>query len=314
MTRRPTVLFIAGIGRSGSTLVDRALGEVPGFQSLGEVVHLWRRGLIDNEQCGSSEPFRSCPFWNKVGHVAFGGWDRLDAEATIELQRRVDRTRYVPLLATKHLTRGFRAPLERYASILGDVYNAAAEISGARVLIDSSKHVSTAYVLRHVGAIDLAVLHLVRDPRAVAYAWTKTKARPSAGADAEMARYSPLRTSTFYTVQNAMLDALRMTNVPYLRMRYEDFTSAPASTMKQVLQLAGDASAPLDAIDGHEITLSSNHNVGGNPMKLITGPITIKRDDAWAQHLSRRDRATVTALTAPHVLGYRYGLGRRRVT
>jgi len=310
--QRPKVLFIAGIGRSGSTLVDRALGELSGFQSLGELVHLWQRGLIDNEQCGSGEPFRACPFWNKVGHVAFGGWDRIDAAATLAMQMRVDRTRYVPLLGTTRMAPGFRGPLERYASILGDVYHAAAEVSGAGVLVDSSKHVSTAYVLRHVGAIDLAVLHLVRDPRAVAYAWTKAKARPEAGEGAVMARYSPLRTSVYYTVQNAMLDALRFTKTPYLRVRYEDFVAEPAETMRRILALTGHEATPLTGIDGHELTLAGNHNVGGNPMKLLTGPITVRRDDAWKDLMRKRDRATVTALTAPHVLAYRYGLGRGR--
>ena len=307
MSDRPTVLFIAGLGRSGSTLLDRALGEVPGYQSLGEVVHLWQRGLIDNEHCGSGEPFRACPFWNKVGHVAFGGWDRIDPDDVLSLKRRVDRTRYVPLLALHRVPPGMRTALERYASMLGDVYHAAAEVGGARVVIDSSKHVSTAYLLRHVAGIDLRVVHLVRDPRAVAYAWTKVKARPSAGTDAQMARYTPTKTSVYYSVQNAMLDALRLSSVPYVRIRYEDFTAAPAPTVRRILELTGDAALPLHAFDGHDITLGGNHNVGGNPMKAKTGRMTIRRDDDWSTHLPRRRRWMVGALTAPHLLAYRYG-------
>ena len=37
---RPRVLFIAGTGRSGSTLLERMLGQVPEACPLGEVVHL----------------------------------------------------------------------------------------------------------------------------------------------------------------------------------------------------------------------------------------------------------------------------------
>jgi hypothetical protein len=312
MSSRPTVLFIAGIGRSGSTLIDRALGEVPGYQSLGEVVHLWQRGLLDNEECGSGEPFRSCPFWTKVGHDAFGGWDRVDAEAAISLQQQVDRTRFVPLLVRRRMAPGFRAPLERYASMLGDLYRAAAEVSGASVLVDSSKHVSSAYLLRHVGAIDLAVLHLVRDPRAVAHAWTKVKARPGAGTDAEMARYSPAKTSIYYTVQNAMLDAFRFSRVPYRRIRYEDFTADPESTLRSILALTNDEDRSMDFLADSVLTLGSNHNVGGNPMKRVTGPTEIRQDDAWKGALGVRRRAIVTMLTAPHLVGYRYGLGRAK--
>lgn len=306
---RPTVLFIAGMGRSGSTLIDRALGEVPGHQSLGEVVHLWQRGVVDNEQCGSGEPFHACPFWNKIGHVAFGGWDRFDADAALRLQHSVDRTRYVPRLATARMAPGFRTRLERYASLLGDVYAAAAEVSGARVLIDSSKHVSTAYVLRHVGTIDLTVLHLVRDPRAVAYAWTKVKARPSGGEVAEMARYSPAKTAVYYTVQNAMLDGLSHTATPYLRLRYEDFAAAPIVSIRRTLALTGTDHTPLPFIEDHDMVLGANHNVGGNPMKHRTGAITIARDDEWRVQLGRRTRHLVSAMTAPHLMRYGYGFG-----
>ena len=37
-TQPVRVLFIAGLGRSGSTLIDRALGSARGCASLGEVV------------------------------------------------------------------------------------------------------------------------------------------------------------------------------------------------------------------------------------------------------------------------------------
>lgn len=43
------VLYIAGIGRSGSTLLARALGEVDGFVAAGEVMHFFGRGLVNDE-------------------------------------------------------------------------------------------------------------------------------------------------------------------------------------------------------------------------------------------------------------------------
>jgi hypothetical protein len=40
------VLFLGGLGRSGTTLVERVLGAIPGACPLGEVVHLWRRDVL----------------------------------------------------------------------------------------------------------------------------------------------------------------------------------------------------------------------------------------------------------------------------
>ena len=40
------VLFIGGLGRSGSTLLDRMLGRLDDVWSVGELVHLWERGRL----------------------------------------------------------------------------------------------------------------------------------------------------------------------------------------------------------------------------------------------------------------------------
>ncbi len=312
MTTRPTVMFIAGMGRSGSTLIDRTLGAMPDYHSLGEITHLWQRGIAENQHCGSGEPFHSCPFWTKVGHVAFGGWDRVDAGAAIHLQRSVDRTRHVPLLAAARYLPGFRSRVERYASMLGDVYHAAAEVSGARVLIDSSKHASSAYLLRHVSGISPAIVHLVRDPRAVAYAWTKVKSMPSAGPDAEMARYSLAKSATLYTVHNAAIDLLRVTSIPYVKVRYEDFVAAPEATLRRILAIVGDGGAPTDHVADHTVRLGTNHNIGGNPMKSTNGSIAIRADETWRQQMPRSNRYAVTAMTMPSLVTYGYAKRRPR--
>ena len=45
------VLYIGGLGRSGTTLLERILGELPGACALGEVVHLWDRDVRADERC-----------------------------------------------------------------------------------------------------------------------------------------------------------------------------------------------------------------------------------------------------------------------
>ena len=106
---RTRVLFIGGLGRSGTTLLERLVSELPGVCGLGEVVHLWERALRDDERCGCGRAFSQCPFWVAVGERAFGGWDQVDAAEVIRLKHRVDRNRYLPLLALPRLARGRRA-------------------------------------------------------------------------------------------------------------------------------------------------------------------------------------------------------------
>ena len=82
-----TVLYVGGLGRSGSTLLDRMLGRLDDVWSVGELVHLWERGLKENNRCGCGRCFADCPFWRRVGEVAFGGWDTLDADEVLALRR-----------------------------------------------------------------------------------------------------------------------------------------------------------------------------------------------------------------------------------
>ena len=65
------VLYIGGCTRSGSTLVDRALGELPGVLSTGELGLITTHGIVDNRLCGCGKPFRSCSFWSAVGATAY---------------------------------------------------------------------------------------------------------------------------------------------------------------------------------------------------------------------------------------------------
>ena len=76
----PVIVYIAGSGRSGSTLLERVIGAIPGQVNVGELIDLPRRVAVDDEICGCGEPFSRCPFWTAVGQRAYGGWD----SATLE--------------------------------------------------------------------------------------------------------------------------------------------------------------------------------------------------------------------------------------
>lgn len=300
-----TLIYIAGMPRSGSTLLDRVLGATPDVHATGELVHLWQRGLIDNETCGCGVPFSECPFWSAVGETAFGGWATLDPAVVSRLHRSVERDRYLPLLIAPQLRRAYQKRLTEYATIVGRVYAGIAATAGVNVLVDSSKHVSTALLLRHVPGIDLRVVHLVRDPRGVAYSWTKHVRQPERDDGAHMAQWSPAHTAMRYTAYNLILEVLARSATPTVRIRYEDFISHPRAQVQRVLELAA-VDEPPAVVDATTVKLDANHNVGGNPMRFKTGEIPLRRDDAWRTELDARQRRVVSGITFPLRLAYRY--------
>lgn len=301
MTGGPAqVLLIAGLGRSGSTLLERTLDRLPATVAVGELTHLWERGLGADESCGCGQPFSRCGFWQRVGQVAYGGWDRVDLPHVLEAFRAVERTRHVPRLVLNDHHGSFAARLRALRRLLGRLYGAIAEVSGERIVIDSSKDPSYAYLLRGVEPVDLRVVHAIRDAPAVAYSWSKVVSRPDAPGS-EMARWTVTRTARWWTVQNLLADVLRITGVPVIRVRYEDFVSDPVREVSRVGQLVGlvpDASLLAELAAG-TVELTANHSVSGNPMRFTVGSVPIRRDEAWRTAMPAADIRKTLLLTAP---------------
>ncbi len=304
------VLYVAGMGRSGSTLIERAIAQIPGACGVGELVFLWDRGLRRDERCGCGERFSACSFWQRVGTAAFDGWDQVDADEMIKLANEVDDLRDIVGLATPFASRGFRARQRRYLDHYERLYAGVREVTGCDVVVDTSKLTPLAYNLRRSSRIDLRVLQLVRDPRAVAYSWTKKVRRPDVpGADAYMPTYRPSYMALLWSGHNALLELLKKLGPKGDRLRYEDFVADPRGWLERIAEFAGlDASGgALDFVTDAGLDLGTVHTVSGNPSRFQTGLVPLRRDDAWRDGLADRDRRVVTALTLPGSRAYGYG-------
>ena len=304
MTR---VIYIGGLGRSGTTLLERMLGELPGVCPLGEVVHLWRRDIRDDERCGCGRRFSECDFWQAVGQHAFGGWDRVDVDRVLALRTAVERTRYIPRLLGWHLPGEYGAQVAEYGYFYTRVYEAAAAVSGASTIVDSSKHSALAYCLRWSADIDLRVVHMVRDSRGVAYSWTKTVPRPETDGVAQMTTYRPGRAALLWNAHNTALGLLPRTGVPVHRLRYEELLADPAAALRGVAEFAGLDVGALDFLGDGTVRLGTCHSAAGNPMRFATGEVPLRHDDAWRAEFPPRQRRLVAALTAPLLTAYGYG-------
>ena len=93
-----TVLYIAGTGRSGSTVLANLLGEVDGFFAAGEVRFLWQRGLVENRLCGCGAPVSECAVWREVFEVAARRGAPVDAAAMVRRLRDTGRIRHLPAM------------------------------------------------------------------------------------------------------------------------------------------------------------------------------------------------------------------------
>jgi Sulfotransferase family len=307
------VLYIAGTGRSGSTVLANILGEVDGVFAAGEVRYLWQRGLKEGRLCGCGLPVRECPVWSRVLAIAGDLDDPERVDAIMSMLQRTGRMRTLPaVLAGTVLPR--LDPAEAHAlaparNALGELYAAMAAVTDSRVIVDSSKLPAYANVLASTPGVDLRVVHLIRDPRGAAHSWSSKKTLADGAARAHMEQIGPAKSAVLWDVWN-LAGGILFKGGPdrYLRLRYEDFVADPPTTVRRILAMVGMEDAELPFVNGNEVRTTPNHSVAGNPDRLRHGAITLRSDDRWRNAMTARNRRLVSVLTSPLLLRYGYPL------
>lgn len=309
MTTPVKVLYVMGAGRSGSTVLDNILGELDGFASVGELHNLWKRGLVRGGECGCGRPLSVCEVWQSVLSTAAESLDisRIDAPSVRSSQEEALQMRHTRKIARANRPSGW-PELDAYVEVLTEIYRAIGRVMDARVVVDSSKRPPTAAALHLTAGIEPYYLHLVRDPRAVAYSRTRHKVAHGR----EMRKASAGRTTGRWLLHNSLAEIVHH-HVPakrYLFLRYEDFVRRPRLSIESIVRFIGEVPAQWPFVDDRTVTLTANHTAAGNPSRFKTGPVEIREDNEWRVRMRRTDMFVATALAAP--LMRRYGYSPRR--
>lgn len=301
------VLYILGAGRSGSTVLERTLGQMDDFFAAGELVWLWEKGLRRNGLCGCGAPVRSCPVWTRILAAAFPGWDPPFETRMARTQDRFVRTRHLPALLVPAVRRLWLSKLRDHARRLGRLYRAIRTVTGRRIIVDSSKQLPYGFLLETVPGIRVSFVHLVRDPRAVAFSWKRI--RPQKGGS-PLPRYSTLYSISRYLLENVSAEILRReSRRPSIFLRYEDWAARPADGLRKILKLLDFPSGRLPIRNGHIVDMKPTHSVAGNPQRFRTGRIALRPDMEWTRGIRPSDRAWIEHLTRPLMNRYGYAAG-----
>src|SRR3954454_347485 len=309
------VLSIVGPGRSGTTVLAGILGEADGVVDVGELRWLWQRGLLERRTCGCGLPVAECPVWSSVVAKGTGG----TSETITEFASRIAAAQRV-LIARRSRRRVIRRgatgapwpPLAPLRAVTGQLITAVAEVTGARVVVDSSKRAQDAALLASLDEVDHYVLHMVRDPAAVAYSWGKRdKTIRVAGGTRAMGTRGLLSSVTRWTESSLGAAALRRHVPPerWMFLRYEDFAAQPRAALTRILAFI-DEDGALPFVDDDTVVLGLNHTVAGNPNRFRAGRVKVSLDSEWSRRMPRHRQLLVRVLTWPLLLRFRYPLIR----
>lgn len=308
------VLYVMGPGRSGSTVLGQVLNGVEGFFLVGELYYLWDRGLIENRLCSCGVFFKNCPVWEEVLRQSLGSVEEIDARRLLELREQSTSNRRL-LVASAKQRREAVPRMGEYLGVLDALYRGVKRVSRSRVIVDTSKSPAYGFALENVPGVEMYVLHLVRDPRAIAYSWwTRKKIQPASEKrpGRYMTAHAPLETSLTWNAWNFAVEKT-WGGAPerYMRLRYEDLVRDPRGSLETILDFLGEQNLRLPLSGKREVLLGVNHAFSGNPDRLRRGSVTLRADEEWRKKMNRTQRALVVAATWPGLVRYGYLGGGR---
>jgi hypothetical protein len=296
-TERFPLIFIAGFGRSGSTLLDKILGCSDEVMSLGEIVlfDIYRSEtpypkVAEDFLCSCGEKFNRCSFWCEVLRTLAP-----DEGSIVNDTSYWARLRWVWRLIVHQWTtrRGGRpAPYQ-----LGDdmaLFGAIMALHGSRTkyLCDSSKDFARLARLYMNPGIEIIPIHLVRDGRGVAFSKTKKESR-DLGID-DCGYFEALVTWIGVNLLNRLIFFVK--GVKPLQISYDLFCQDPDRYIVYLNSRLNLNIPQADYVD--KINQTEFHLVNGNPDRF--GPIPgIRHDDKWKQALPPVRFALATLLSTP---------------
>lgn len=289
------VLYIAGHGRSGSTLLGVLLGGHPAIVGMGEAHRLTLD--VDERRCADGRLPEDHDFWRPViaavcarAGVPVGEWKErlptsaprasgptrrlLDAELVAAAGPLAEWVRAVPPLSR------YRAAIDHSLAFMDE----AARQAGASWVVDASKNPARMKALWLERPQAVRVVHLVRDGRAVA---SSNRRREGTPVEASLRRW---------VAENAKV-RVALATVPATQRRvlhYEDLCADPGAVLADLAAWLGldDDPGMLDPPPERHVQVSANEWLYRAPDE----PVRIALDDGWRATWRAADEATALAV------------------
>jgi len=301
------------------------LGAQPGACTAGE---LKATSLGDSAtyRCSCRQLIRECSFWKNVSaamnsrgfrqfDITGAGTSIFNAPGSVARRLLSPLYRSGPLETIRDLaltlTPGWRAHLRETNRRNLALVQSLLEVTGASLVVDSSKVALRLKYLLRIPDLDIRVVRVIRDGRAVSLTymdeWSFADCSDPAlrNGGTGVRRPPPRRNMTEaareWKRSNEAADALVSTlpRSQWTEVRYEELCADPGATLRRLAPFLG--LAPDQTLLDFR---SRGQHVIGNGMRMDTTS-EIKLDERWRQHLTAEDLAAFDR--AAGELNRRYG-------
>lgn len=304
--KRLSVVYIAGVGRSGSTVLDSVLGNHSLIQSVGELSRLPGDAWIENFYCSCGKRSQECPFWDAVHNTWHASNGSVSAQELVEVQDKVEQFDGWPFMVRPRWRRTQTFKMYRDQTLL--ILRAIQKTSGRSVLIDSSKSIGRAFALSLIPEIDLRVIQLVRDPRGVVWSHKKKFTRDlQEGLPRDIRSKPAWRAALYWCRQNLKAERLRRSLGPRqaLLVRYEDFMLQTLPVLQRIGDFIGVDLTDVQSDINEGRKLRFDHTIAGNRVRMKRA-LELSFDQEWREKLSPVDRRVTEILCGWLMTRYGY--------
>lgn len=265
-----TVLYVVGVGRSGSTILDILLGDHAQLESVGELINVNSSAWIKDEFCSCHNKASECEFWVRVKAVWLEKSGVTDLTEYSQLQDQFEFCLYKPSRLQKAADADPKA-YERFLQLTELMYVAISEVSGRSVIVDSSKSRVRGYHLAKLPKLDLHFVHLIRDTRDIINSLRKTHAPDLENGVQQPLRSLPgWRTSLSWILANLQTHHLikHYSDGRYCVIKYEDLLEFPEIAIGKIQAMLDiDLSSVIKSAQTGR-ALDVGHTVAGNRLRM----------------------------------------------
>ncbi len=300
------LVYIASIGRSGSTLLESMLGAHSRIQTMGEL-HIWPHEIEGGgvRPCSCGKFVEECVFWSEMRR-------RVDplAQPSPGLQffrekhnagRTLRPSRLDGFDRTKELSKKEQKEIEIYGKNNYDIFQNFLELMKEQQneepqwIVDASKDPYRLAWLIQSGLFNIKVIHMVKNPNAFIYSVTKSLILEEKGFNLHKRLYYTARQSVAWIIQNMLFSKIAanlMDEQDYLLINYETLATDPHGTFQQVCDKIG-CSYEQEAVENFR--QGSVHTIAGNPMRYESRGIVL--DEKWKTRLPQSSKTLASMLT-----------------
>lgn len=300
------VVYLLSMPFSGSTLMSRLAAQHPSIASVGEMVNSIRNFDPEHYLCSCGTALKQCSFWNGVrsrmlqrGHrFELNDFDVTPPKSIAGLWYRAPYL--IPGFQSGALgSRNFGKAVIEWAVSKTKLYkrifalcDCILEESKKSILFDASKNPNLVFHFAANSNIELKLIHLVRDPRAVAQSMMTNHSRTDFA-----------NCVNEWKLMNAKIDSVLSVfpRTDRLVIRYEDLCAAPSQSLNDLYRwLCVD---PACKPTPEQVC----HHIIGNRMRL--GPFdNVIIDNRWLTTLDRQHLQEARVLVGHYASHYGYTL------